>query len=89
MSRNVSTSFSLTFDTFPREFFRTKPTRRLLPGGRNPGQIRVTGSRINKVNFATSIADPHLFDADPDPVCHDADPDPDPTFHFCRILASK
>jgi len=32
----------------------------------------------------TSVADPHHFDADPDPAFHfdadpDADPDPDPT----------
>jgi hypothetical protein len=29
------------------------------------------------------VADPHRFDADPDPACHfDAGLDPDPTFHF-------
>jgi hypothetical protein len=31
----------------------------------------------------TSVADPHHFDADPDPSCHfDVDPDPDPACHF-------
>ncbi len=30
-----------------------------------------------------SVADPHHFDADPDPAWHfDTDPNPDPTFHF-------
>ncbi len=32
-----------------------------------------------------SVADPHHFDADPDPACHfdaDADPDPDPACQF-------
>ncbi len=28
-----------------------------------------------------SVADPHYFDAYPDPACH-FDADPDPTFHF-------
>jgi hypothetical protein len=28
-----------------------------------------------------SVADPHYFDADPDPSIH-FDADPDPTFHF-------
>ncbi len=44
---------------------------------------------------AASVADPHHFDADPDPACYfhagpdldpsfhfDADLEPDPTFHF-------
>ncbi len=29
----------------------------------------------------TSVADPHYFDADPDPACH-FHTDPEPTFHF-------
>ncbi len=33
-----------------------------------------------------SVADPHPFDADPDPACHfDADADPDPAFHFDAV----
>ncbi len=33
-------------------------------------------------NFG-SVADPHHFDADPDPACHfGADPDPDPVCYF-------
>jgi hypothetical protein len=31
----------------------------------------------------TSVADPHRFDADPDPACYFyVDPDPDPAFYF-------
>ncbi len=34
-------------------------------------------------SMQNSFADPHNFDADPDPTFHfDADPDPDPAYHF-------
>ncbi len=46
-----------------------------------PAKLELTRSWINKVNFATNVADPHQFEADPEPVCH-LDADPDPTFHF-------
>jgi hypothetical protein len=38
-----------------------------------------------RLKSPTSVADPHLLDADadPDPACHfDADPKPDTTIHF-------
>jgi len=40
-------------------------------------------------NLETSVADPHHFDADPDPALHfDADPEPDPdpgSESYCQL----
>ncbi len=37
----------------------------------------------HELSDPTSVADPHQFEANPDPACHfDADPDTDPTFNF-------
>jgi hypothetical protein len=36
-----------------------------------------------KSSLNSGVADPHNFDADPDPTCHfGADPDPDPSFQL-------
>jgi hypothetical protein len=39
-------------------------------------------------SFNTRVADPHHFNADPDPVFH-LNADPDPTFYFIADPASK
>jgi hypothetical protein len=40
-------------------------------------------ARITVIKVETGVANPHHFNADPDPVFYlNANPDPDPHFHF-------
>jgi hypothetical protein len=51
----------------------------MIKKGPDPAQDPASDSPLKLVP-ASSAADPHHFDTDPDPAFH-FDPDPDPTFH--------